>query len=238
MNLNEENCARFDRYLENEMPNNERAAFEEELNTNQELNQEYNKYNAFIATLTGTEIKNFTENLSRWDREERQTKPSKTKIYTLRFIAAAAVFAIGLVFSVNYFFNSPTTTELMATYFQPYDNVITTRGEKEDLDAAFLNYEEQNYAAALQLFSNTHNNETAYFYAGECEMVLKNYAQAVIYFEQTTEMNGLFAEIATFHKALAYLGNGDEAQAKMILTSLDKTSDHYQDAQRLLRDLK
>lgn len=240
MNFNEENIARFDQYLENEMPGDERAEFEKELLENSELKGQFEAYEGFILNLTQAEITDFTKKLTVWDREERNAAPKKarTQIYSLRFIAAAAVLTIGIVLTVNYFFNSPSHEDLVATYFEPYDNVITVRGEKEELDDALLKYEEKNYAEALVIFATYAENETANFYAGECEMALKDYDKALISFEKTIKAKGLFSEIATFHKALAYVGKGDEVQAKITLISIAEKSDFYEKAQNLLRDLK
>jgi len=240
MNFKEENIGRFDQYLENEMPGNERSEFEKELLENPELKSQFEAYEGFILNLAQVEITDFTQKLTVWDREARSAgeKKTKTRIYSLRFIAAAAVLTIGIVLTANYFFNSPTNDDLVATYFEPYDNVITIRGEKEELDNALLKYEEKNYSEALAIFLTYSENETANFYAGECEMALKNYDKALISFEKTIKANGLFSEIATFHKALAYLGKGDKVQAKTTLISISEKSDFSKKAQNLLRDLK
>lgn len=236
MNFTQENIARFENY--SELTGNQKEEFERELQEDAELNCQFLAYKSFVAQLQDAEITEFTQKVKTWDEQSKETKPKKGQIYTLRFLVAAAVVTIGIVLFANFFFNSKSSQELAVTNFEPYPNVISIRGAKESIDDGLLAYDQKNYTEALQDFKAYPDELVAVFYAGESHMALKEYELAVDQFKQVLVMGGIFDEIATFHLALAYVGNEDEENAKNILKTIAEDSDYFSQSQALLKDLK
>ncbi len=239
MGFDEKHIAEFDAYLRSEMSAEEKTAFESTLTKDAALKAEFESFKLFEATIESAEIKSFKAQLGEWDKITQEDSSSKkTRIIPIRTIAIAASVALIAFLAVNYFFGSVSNQELATNYFSPYENVLTIRGEKETIDDALLLYEKEDYIAAVTLFSSYPKNQTANFYAGECEFQLKNYTKAITYYEAVMDNSDIFYEVAQFHMALAYLGADDKDKSIEVLNKIAADSDYFDEAELLLKDLK
>lgn len=237
MSFNEKNIPQFDAYNQNELDAEEKKAFEEKLAGDPVFKAEFDAFNQFEKAIENAEIASFKANLSNWDAPKEPSK-SNGKIINLRILTAVAAVALIGFLAVTYFFQKPSNQDLAIAHFTPYDNVLTVRGAKEDIDAALLLYEQQNYTEALVLFNRYPENDMAVFYAAESYTAIANYPEAVTRYETLLKKNTLFNEISTFHLALAYLGQDNAKKALSIFEGIPADSDYYQEAQLLIEELK
>lgn len=237
MNFSEENIPQFDAYIRGGLSETDKLAFEHKLNHDANFNAEFAAFNQFEKAIENSEILNFKTNLKNWDTPQSDTKP-KGKIINLRLMIAVAAVAILGFFVVNYAFKKPSNEQLVATYFMPYDNVLTVRGVKEDLDDALLLYEQKKYTESIPLLNRYPENEMAIFYAAESYSALANYPEAVTRYEILLGRNTIFSDISTFHLALAYLGQNNTEKAIGVFETIPANSDYFDEAELLLEDLK
>lgn len=136
--MNTNNQDKIDRYLLNKMPEDERRSFEQELETDPDLNNDYLFTKALKEELGyRAEIE---EKMSRWNEEIEQSSKKKalTKrkwIYTVTSLAAIAVFGFFFTFLNN---NVSDTTESGAlrgtdTHFTDIVSLIENKQYKEAL---------------------------------------------------------------------------------------------------------
>ena len=237
MNFKEENIALFDAYCQNEMDAIAKKEFENKLENNSDFKAEFENFKAFESAISDSEITAFKTKLGQWDAPKKELPPKKnSKIIPLRLFFAAAVAVLGF-FTVNYFFTSLSNQELATNYFEPYDNVVTIRGAKEEIDNGLLLYEQNNFSGAIEIFSEISNNTTAVFYKAESYLALKNYTKAVLTYEKIINQESIFQEVAEFHLSLSYLGLDQKEKAEAVLQNISKESDYYTQAQELLETL-
>ena len=238
MNFNEEHIALFDHYLNGELTATEKSSFENRLSSDPDFAEAFADFQSFEKHLADAEITAFKDQLSEWDKSETETTPKKTRIIPLKFIAIAASIALASFLVFKSFFTTPSNEALVAEYFTPYDNVITIRGVKEDIDAGMVLYEAEDYEAAIQLFEQYDSNSTALFYMAESLLTLKAYNDAITTYEKVLKNPDIFKEVAEFHLGLAYLGADNTEAAVRSFEAIKEESDYYQEAQLLLETLK
>jgi tetratricopeptide (TPR) repeat protein len=231
MNATEEEINLFDDLLSGTAEG--KAAFNKALTNDPSLAQKLIDYQNFKSAFEASEILAFKNKLSSWEHESS----SKTNVFKLWFGAIAAGLAI--IFGVSYFFfPSPSKESLIAGNFTPYDNVITVRGNKVDMDDAMNAYQHKDYQKAIEFFQELPKNELSVFYLGESYMALKKYDKAIeIYRQFSNPDHGLY-EVNTFHLALAYFANSDDELAKKLFEKIEEEQGEYaSQATALLRYL-
>lgn len=235
MNLTEEHIELFDRFLRNEMNEQEKADFLSRLENDKEFKDAFDSFKLLEDAFEDAEIIAFKDQLKDWDKQEEPAKP-KGRVIRLMAVAASIIILVGL--SIPFFLNGDSPQKMAENYFSPYENVVTIRGDKEAIDEGMLLYEEGKYSEAIPIFVSCSDNVTAYFYLGECHMAMKDYIKAIDVFEAVRIESDLLKDIATYHLALAYLGNGNKEKATEVLTEISTDSDYHQEALRILEDLK
>jgi tetratricopeptide (TPR) repeat protein len=141
---------------------------------------------------------------------------------------------------VNFMTGQPSSAELFASNFEPYDNVITVRGEVSTLDKGLEFYDQKKYIEAIEQFKTSTEDARAQFYLAESYLAVNDFKAAISLFETILTQSELsvFHEIANYHLALAYLGNEDIEGCKKILNAIKSESSYFAAAQALLSDLK
>lgn len=238
MKITPENIALFDEYLRDNLTQKERLEFENKLQQNPELKAEFESFEALETAIQHNEIIQFKEKLNQWDKEKKEETPSSSKVIRLRFLAIASSVILVVGFGIRFFFTNPSNQSLVDDRFFPYDNVLTIRGEKEDIDDGLKQYEQKHYELAIEQFVKYPSNENALFYLAESQMALKRYSKAIENYKAVIKLDNLFKEVATYHLALAYLGNNENSAAVELLETIDTAHHYAADAAALLEDLK
>jgi tetratricopeptide (TPR) repeat protein len=238
MEFSAEHIELFDAYISDNLNADERQSFEERINNDAKFKSEFDAFKQFELDIVDSEVTAFKAQLSKWDEALPENLPSKGRIIPFNMIGIAATFVVILVASLLYFTQASNPQDLVAANFTPYDNILTVRGEKEDLDDALVHYEAQEYEAAIEIFEQYPNNVNAQFYIGESHLALKKYEAAIPHFKAVLKLDGLFNEVAEYHLALAYFGNDNSLDGKEMLMGIDETSDYFKPAQAILEDLE
>ncbi len=239
MEPNEKLIELFDRYLNDELTFEEKVEFEHNLKNDPAFNIEFEDFKTVTKGLSDLEIRTFKDNLTNWEPTESEKKPAKIIRWPL-LVAVAALAIIGLIL-VNFMTGQqPSSAELFVSNFEPYDNVITVRGEKSSLDKGLELYDQKKYKEAIEQFKAITADARAQFYLAESYLAVADYKAAISLFETILTQSELsvFHEIATYHLALAYLGNEEEDACKKILNSIKPESSYFSTSQALLSDLK
>lgn len=239
MELKAEHIALFDAYLRGEMDHEEQLDFEEKLKLDTDFLSEFELYKQFEQDLTDSEIVHFKEKLEQFEQANRPVSNNKSVQiipYALLGIAAALIAIITVTFM--YVSSAPNHTELFASNFKPYDNILTVRGEKEDVNEGMMHYENEDYKTAVSLLEMYPENLNARFYLAEAYLALNEFDLAIHTFESIRNSDGIFDEIITFHLALAYMGKGDLDQTIAQLNSIPQDSEYYDQGQTLLEELQ
>lgn len=191
----------------------------------EELEYERSVQKAFIRK-EREEMKKFLQSIQAPQRNRRKY-----------FLAAASILFMLLAIGVVIFLNEKDDRELYAEFYQAYPNIIApvVRGENvEDVSqAAFIAYEQEDFATAALLFDDLYAQEStpyAYLYAGISYLMNEDYEVAI---KRLTQVR-IYSEIAQWYLALAYLGNGQKDLSKDILQELIQNETEFAGRAQLL----
>jgi tetratricopeptide (TPR) repeat protein len=217
----------LNRYFEGSLSPEENKAFQEALDADPVLKEEWLFRKELQAGLHILQRKQDKELLRKWDAERKNRFPVK------KLLAVAALFAvIALIYWV--YSGQQQHNKLYTDYFQAYPNVIhpIVRGETTDtgngtIRQAFQFYEQGNYEAAGKLFEQVNKlNQEDYtlFYAAICRMETGEMKQAIQIFESIQWKKDEYSlkSWAEWYRALAYLNSDQTQLAKEILSALSK----------------
>ncbi len=110
-------------------------------------------------------------------------------------------------------------------------NPETSKGKKTGIDY----YYENNFSEALKIFAKQYNKDNtnleAAYYAGVCELRLKEYIKAISYFNivLVNPLNAYYSK-AEWQKSLALLSIGDKFSAKDLLNKIISEGKEFKDS--------
>ena len=151
MSYNEEEFTeKIQRFLSEDMTDQEREAFEIQMEQDEVLRDE-------VAFQRGLTLFLQDEGARKIQERVRQIKATQENEFTFPWKKAlAAVLVLGLLAVPAYFLFSnktPASSELSANYFEPYPDRITQMGnERDSLELAMRFYNTQNYKKAASIF--------------------------------------------------------------------------------------
>ncbi|MCB9348273.1 MAG: tetratricopeptide repeat protein [Lewinellaceae bacterium] len=250
----EDNYARYEEiesYLEGQLDANAREAFEERMKAEPDLARELELHRELGQALSEQKALAL-EGALLSIREERQIQQPQARVRSLptrlRLIAAAISFLA--LAGLAYLFWPTGESALVAAYYEPYPLYLNTRsaseGEatwREQLEAATVQYQSGNYAAALPAFqaliTSTDQNAPYHFYAGICQLELGRPLEASIHLKEAAgQQDAQFLQPATWYLALAYLQQDRKRDARILLESIEREGgDYSQPAGQLLKEL-
>jgi tetratricopeptide (TPR) repeat protein len=226
-------------YLEGEMDNTERLAFEEEMRRNDLLRKEVELHREVDASLSESDIIRLRASLNSIhagmleageDSRVIRLKPR----HTLLAVAAVAVLLIASVWIFSVLRNPSLSPEdLYAMYYQPDDAVMVMRsggesGEGDLLTEALRRYEQADYAGALELFKADKSNLMVHFYSGLAYMEIEMFSEAIRSFQTILDdQQNLFVEQAQWYQGLCYIKTGRNDKARAVLQDLAATNGPY-----------
>jgi tetratricopeptide (TPR) repeat protein len=242
------NLEKIELYLANEMKAAEKAAFEQELTENKDLKETYLLYVSIENTMKqdiDTDKVSFQKIIN--EQQQKHFSSNKqfkkqTPIRKLLFIglSAAAIIAIMFTFFPKSSSIKKSNDELYA-YYAKIDTVDeVTRGNNDSLfNIAAQLFNQKKYAESAKLFENIQsNNAQVQFILGIAYTEIKQFDKAVTYFDEVLKGNSVFKEKAYWHKAMVYLKKNDTEKCKQQLKSINKEAEYYDEAQKLLKEMK
>lgn len=232
-------------YLDSKMSDKSRQAFEKMLAEDSELAEEVRDLQSLDHGLQAAGMDTLIFDMQNWELEINQTQP--VGITWKKFMAVAAIITLVLVPAI-YLFNGqkPTSEELFLSYYEPYDELITTRGNVDSLNLLLFDGMEAYNQGAYQecsdlLASFLEVNPEAYkvfLYLAIAQLELNLKEQAEVNFLKAQE-DPVFKQQAEWYQALSYLKFSETQKAIVILETIVNSKKHYRknEAGRLLKDL-
>jgi hypothetical protein len=240
--MDEEIYIAFDRYLDNEMPDDERIEFEDRLYQNAAIREKFELYKETTLFLNhkfeeGTAA--FKENLQVISNKHfTETKPQKTKV--IRFNP----WITGLAASLVLFIGTWAFLQNQDPEYSDYNNhemaMFVERGSADtDLNAAQNSFNDKKYDKAVEAFSkiNMENSaELQYFYAIAL-LETSDFTKSDLLLNAILSGNSVYKYKAAWYLALSKLKQENTGDCKMILEQIPPEAEDYEKARELFDDL-
>lgn len=243
----------LDRYLRDEMDEQERHLFEEQLATDEALTEQLDLQRDTIEGIRLDGSHALKQRLQAVETELASPVPvvvdeKKThRRFLMTWVAiAASLFTVVLL---GYLFipTASSTEELYVAYYQPFPNLINPAQRSVEVEEssvpeqAMRAYDQQQYAEAVALFEQGGAlSDPGYtFYYGASYLGLEQPERAILLLEQVVqEKTGLFYEPGLWYLALAHLKTNDPEAARPYLQTLaEQEGDYTEEAQELLEEM-
>lgn len=235
-NISQEEFEYIDRYLSKTMTFEERASFEEKLNTNPDFKIQVEDIKTILSGIESQVLKEKLEEFHKDLPIQKETISTGTKIRFLHFrkiaIAVAAIFVVAL--GSFWFLNQSLNASFYKTYYSPDPGLPTTMSTTEDFTFydAMVNYKRENYTQALNkwepLLENKPENDTLNYFIGSAYLASGKVNEAIPFLEKTaSQPKSIFLKDAHFYLGLAYLQKDDLVNAKnyLRLSHLEKSKE-------------
>ena len=243
--------SKIDKYMRNQMDEQERSAFEEALKDNPQLAKELAIQQDLVTGVRTLGNRGMKEQLQQMHEEVMEIK-AKNKVHKTRRLfwrgaAAAAVLLIGILAYQTWLNPTNSPEQLYASYYQAYDLNLQDRGDQPPaglLEATAL-YEQKAYAEALPLLeslvANDSGNTQLHLSIGICKMELDRHDEAIDDIQKVLTLGDpLLEDQANWYLALIHVKQNQPTLARTFLQKLaeDSAADHHAEARQLLEQLK
>lgn len=246
--MDENKLEKAERYLNNEMPAEERAAFELQIANDEELKNFVKLYSSIDDTMSA-------EDTTPAENELKQTLQQMGKKYFAGegklgqgnfrkwMTAAAAILVIAL--GVFYFLyqDKPSAEKLYAQFAVHEPLVIQQRGSGSDPVAAeaAAKFNSRHYDETLpllkQYMEKNPEDIQVEFALAICNLEQGLYPEAERIFSRIASSQTAYADAATWYLALSALKQKDLSKCRNILNSIPQTSSFFTKATELLKEL-
>ncbi len=242
--MEEETYISIDRYLANEMEEEERVAFEERLKRDRNLSEKLTIYQSAAAALK-----------AKFQREEREAMfkhniakiaaelpvAKEGKVVKLNWYAWAAAASVALLCLIIFYTTSSKPEYSKFAHYEPI--ALMERGQEDDGSKvqAQRAFNSREYKFAVVLFDKLLEHDTANaeikLYKGIALLESNKISEANEMFIKVRESNSIFKDKATWMLALSALKQEDYKTCEAYLKKIPEGSAEYDDAQRLLDEL-
>lgn len=199
-----------------------------------------------LASLDALNKTNLKEEIKGWlDESENDitisTKSGKNLKWYL--VAAAAIVPLAISLFLILRQDKPTPNELFVSYFEPINNLVSTRSESDDLqlNKGILFYEQGAYDSAKYYLRQYEDKNSILIYLGISQLATDDTNESITTFQKIrdSKSNEALIEYANWFIALAYIKQGDNQKAKVLLEEFNQrpSSDYHEKAVNLLKDL-
>ena len=235
---------KIDKYFNNELSRSERQDFDNQLITDNELQE-----NVAFYLNTRTAAKQLADDKRRGEFEELRKKLSQksgdsTKIKPMIWLSGLAA-SIVMIIGFWWFSRTPdvSVNVLADTYIQEHFQNLPVKmdANADSLQMGLRLFNEQKLSEAQTVFENIltrkNNDSEAIKYAGITALRLKNYDKAIQYFKVLASQKDLFTNSGKFYQALALLQQSpmNKKEAEVLLKEvIDGGLEGKQEASLLL----
>jgi len=218
----------IERYLDGEMTDQEKLAFEQRLTDEPLLKQEFDVLNSVVMQIQISKREELKSLLQKAD-QELDEKPI-TRTSGVRFwryaIAASITLMIGLTVFLFYN-NQPINREkLVAAYWQKDNGLPVLMGDSNaNLANAMTAYKNGNYDYAFSQFEALQQTDTVLYYEGLCSFELRK--DAITFIKEVADNNNsVFQAKAKYYLMLLYVKADKKEAAIKLLRELIQVTDH------------
>ncbi|MBE0660933.1 MAG: hypothetical protein IH597_00565 [Bacteroidales bacterium] len=249
-----EKYALIEKYLANEMPEDQRRAFEQQLSKDKAFVDELKLHKDLADALKSEKLQKFLDALhetdANWQLSSKEKRSALISMNARIVLAIAASLAI-IFFTWQLFFVTSeeiTGKQLFTQHFKPYPMVLNQRSEADTsghaslINLAVQQYSDGNYTLASDAFIQLMNHEPGQFsyrfYYALSLLGANDSSNAIIIFEELLETPGhLFVEQSRWYLALAYIAAKDENKALEILKEIKPGEFQYSESRELISEL-
>lgn len=240
-------------YIHSELSDEELASFEAELTSNQKLMDEIELIKNIDLALSETDVMQLRNNLQNIAGEiaaNKQTERSfagkfKAKRIVLSTVAASLILLLGITGILS---RQSSQNDVYQKFYNKYEATGIVRSANltanQTLTEALQKFENQDYNAALNLFSEVinrdQNNMVGHFYTGVSLQETGKYQNAIKEYETVIiDKDNLFTEQAEWYIGLCYLQTNENKKAYQQFKKIAKNEGFYQQkAQSILSKIK
>jgi hypothetical protein len=249
MITNFKHSASVEQYIANEMAPSERVAFEKEVRSNPDLDQELKLSQSIDSAIIREDIIDLRAkliaaiNASRISKSEVPVVHMHARKWWYAAASLVALFAVAatLFLQTN---RNLSADSLFAQYYNAENIVDQTRGDQNIVEAV-IKFQQKDFAAASHLFKSIldkdNSNIAVWFYYGISNIETKNYDNSIKAF--TTIINqkdNLYIEHAEWYLGLCYLKSNqkDKAIDQFVSVASNPDNFHRQEAKNILEKLQ
>ncbi len=249
MAIDEKLNEKLERYLANQMNEQEHGQFEQLLHENEELAAQLKMHQAFQEIFSDQQ-----DQMRQLIKEVVQEKNEATPVVKMKpfkkyyYLIAASVTLLILGFSFLYLNDQAQPDQLYDDNFRAFDNVLNIRGADQEstaLQEALVYYEQENYKYALSKFDQLADTISQYkdfvlLYMGISHACTSDLDQAVRYLEKSLSISKPpLTTTVQWYLALVHLKKLNIEKSKVYLDEIikDTNSSYYAQAKKLRKDL-
>jgi tetratricopeptide (TPR) repeat protein len=227
---------RLDHYLRGQLDEADRLLLEEELRQNEDLRLELQAMRLSQDAIRSYPIRQRIRRIHLEHKQQAEDTKVRQLLARPAFSfgwgrVAAAMLLLGLFSYSAYFLLSYRSADLYEDNFISYRLPIARSAEESTSvpDSLYLRQEYRQLLAHVQGLASP--GAKAYFLAGISSMQLKNFDEAVMYFNKLREQNNqseepLFRDETDYYQALALLRTGNIEQARSLFEQIRQQPDH------------
>lgn len=247
--MQKEKYIRFDRYLNNELSEEEINSFEEQLKSDADFKEDFDIYSALESSLA-SKFKNEEEAIalqktlsdlgSHYIKQGENDKKETKVISLFRFRNLMVAASIALL--IGFFLFNNGRSPVYDDFAQHNSLELVVRGDNnEAISKAETAFNAKNYEEALKqltiLSVNYPNDAEISLYMGISQLELNHYVEAETIFNAISEGNSALATKAVWYKALTFLKQKKLRECEEILKTIPESAEEYPQAKRLLKKL-
>ena len=247
------NIEELESYIHSELSNEELVSFEAELTSNRKLMDEIELIKNIDLALSETDVMQLRNNLQNIAGEiaaSKQTERSfagkfKVKRILVSTVAASIILLLGITGILS---RQSSQEDIYQKFYNKYEVTGIVRSANltanQTLTKALQKFEDQDYNAALDLFSEViskdQNNMVGHFYSGISLQETGKYQNAIKEYETVIiDKDNLFTEQAEWYIGLCYLQTNENKKAYKQFKKIAKNEGFYQQkAQSILGKIK
>lgn len=251
--LNDQSDELIEKYLLGELKGEALQAFEARLETDPEFRSRTEERKELFEMLKRMEFRKTLNDL-RTTRKTASMSDTLTASYATRnrkhlyrviSLAAVMLILVSVPLFLIYQKNSKSD-RLVAKYFEPYDNVLTFRGDEDDIlvQQAMQAYDRGQWNECIKrsekaLRQHPENTAELMFYIGVAALAEGRGKKAIYYLSNSEIAKSKLAFAAEWYTALAYLKIREKDKAVVTLRQIKSSGSSYgAAAKELLQELE
>ena len=248
--LTEEMWERIERYLRDEMSQDERAEFEAAVDGDEALRNEFEAHRMVHETLGNPAENAFRQTLSEVSEgydSQFDRVPATRRSLSIRWQVISVAATVLLAVGVFAWLDSRQTGNAFDQNFEPYAMVLTQRAQTDTaatarmITTAVQAYQTGEYKDAAGWFGLLADSEpeavTYAFYEGVSELAAGNSADAITIFRDVLDKpEHLLMEQSRWYLGLALWKNGDVEESRAVFGQIQSGQYKYTEAQEILQD--
>lgn len=240
--MKEEHFLAFDEYLRDEMSDDDKLIFENQLKEEAEFASAFETFKGLNFHLknkfgNAQELKAFKENLEAISQTHFDKPKGKVVVFKPWYFGVAASVAV----LIGLFFMNQNSDPTFEEYNNPETAFFTERGATNDtLKMAQDAFNAKKYKEAIPFFETIlkaeNSTEIQYFY-GMSLLEENKFVEADAIFMTLKSGNSIYKHKATWRLALSLLKRKKEKESKKMLLTIPKDFEDYDQVESLLKRL-